>query len=324
MTVAIVHDKVTPMAAILSGSSRTAVRYMRTHWLELSQTNMLPFLAIMAILATEFAMFGNLLTNILAMVEEEQVANSLYLDVLKFQGLSLLFTLGIGFISAWQFVRIIRLYLRAELNWIGLNKPVIIATLMTMLYALGIALISSLAFIAGVFVIAVPIALIAAVGDAHPAWGMMAVPLMFAAMAGVVWFACRFAIGLPAVAMDETPDFFKDLWGISKGETWGYPLRLLGAMVVLFIVLIPVSITYGFFVFGKIWVDLTAEPGPSALSPELLRSLFDNLLVGQLLWGAIMQPVTWYFALLTAECYRRFKARRSGDVVAAAPGSITI
>ena len=312
------------MAAILSGSSRTVLRYIRTHWLELVQINLLPFVAIMAILAAEFAIFGALLSRILAMVEQEQVESSLYLDVLKFQGLSLLFTLGIGFISAWQFVRVTRLYLQAELNWIGLSTPVIIATLMTMLYALGISLISSLAFIAGVFVIAVPIALIPAVSDAHPAWGMMAVPLMFAAMAGVVWFACRFAIGLPAAALGETPDFFKDLWGISKGETWGYPLRLLGAMVVLSIVLIPVSIIYGFFVFGKIWMDLTAEPGPSALSPELLRSLFDNLLVGQLLWGAIMQPVTWYFALLTAECYRRFKAKRSGDFVAAAPGSVTI
>jgi multisubunit Na+/H+ antiporter MnhG subunit len=324
MIVSIVHDKVTLMATILSGASGTVLRYMRTHWLELVQINLLPFLAIMAILATEFAMFGALLSSILAMVEQEQVNSSIYLDVLKFQGLSLLFTLGIGFIGAWQFVRITRLYLRSELSWIGLGKPVIIATLMTMLYALGIALIASLAFVVGVFVIAVPVAVIGSVSEAHPAWGVMAAPLMLAAMLGYVWFACRFAIGLPAVALGETPDFFKDLWGISKGETWGYPLRLLGAMIVLFIVLIPVTLIYGFFVFGKIWMELTAEPGLDAVSPEFLRGLFDNLVVGQLLWGAIMQPATWFFALLTAECYRRFKAKRSGDVVAAAPGSITI
>ena len=106
------------------------------------------------------------------------------------------------------------------------------------------------------------------------------------------------------------------------GETWGYPLRLLGAMVVLFIVLIPVTIVCGFFVFGKIWMELTAEPGLDAVSPEFLRGLFDNLIVGQLLWVAIMQPVTWYFALLTAECYRRFKAVRSGNSIAAAPRSV--
>lgn len=312
------------MASILSGSSRMALRYMRTHWLELIQINLLPFVAIMAILATEFAMFGALLSSILAMVEQEQVDSSIYLDVLKFQGMSLLFTLGIGFISAWQFVRVTRLYLRAELAWIGLDMPVLIATLMTMLYALGIALISSLAFVASVFVVAIPVALIAAVSDAHPAWGVSAVPLMLAAMVGFVWFACRLAIGLPAVALGETPDFFKDLWGISKGETWGYPLRLLAAMAVLFAVLIPVAVLYGFFVFGKVWMDLTAEPGLDSISPEFLRSLFDNLLWGQFLWGAIMQPVTWYFALLTAECYRRLKTRRSGDAVAAAPGSITI
>lgn len=311
------------MTAILSGSSGTVLRYMRTHWLELIQINLLPFVAIMAMLAIQFVMFGALLSNILDMVEREVLGSSLYLDVLKFQGLSLFLTLGIGFIGAWQFVRIARLYLRDELTWIGLTKPVIIATLMTLLYAMGIALISSLAFIASVFVMAVPIALIAAGGEAHPAWGLVAAPLALAAMAGFVWFACRFLVGLPAVALGETPDFFKDLWGFSKGESWGYPLRLFGATAVLLVILIPVSAAYGLLVFGKIWMDMTAEPDLGAVSPELLRSLFDSLLVGQLLWGAIMQPASWYFALLTAECYRRFKTARSGKPIAAARNGVT-
>jgi hypothetical protein len=90
------------------------------------------------------------------------------------------------------------------------------------------------------------------------------------------------------------------------------------------VILMPVSFVYALLVLGKIWMNWPANPDLKALSPEVIRNLFDSLLWGQVLWGVIMQPVTWFFVLLTAECYRRFKAKRSGDVFAAAPGSIAI
>jgi hypothetical protein len=319
------------MTAILSGSSRTVLGYIRTHWLELIQVSMAPFIAIIVILAAEFWMFGEFFSAILAMVEKGQGSDpfnpdvwKFYPDLMRYHASSLLLQLAVGVVSTWQFVRITRLYLRNEVAWVGLNQPVIIATLMTMLYGIGIAMLSFLVLIAGVLVGAIPFALVVAGSNADAGSILVIVGLVIALIVLFLWFVCRFAVGLPAVAMGETPDFFKDLWGISKGESWGYPLRLLGAMAIMMVVLLPISLIYAFFVLGKMWMDLTADADLKTVSPELLRDLLDNILWGQILWGAIMQPAAWFFALLTVECYRRFKAKRSGDVVAAAPGPIAI
>ena len=319
------------MTAILSGSSRTAVRYIFSHWLELIQVSLLPFIAITVIVATEFWMIGEFFSDILAVVETGQVSDPLnpdllrlYPDLMRYHTSSLLLQLAIGFIGIWQFVRITRLYMRNELAWIGLNQSVIIATLMTMLYGIGIALLSFLVLIGAILIAAIPFAVLASGGGFDAGGSIVIIFLVIALIVLFLWFVCRFAVGLPAVALGDTPDFFKDLWGISKGESWGYPLRVFGAMAIMVVVLMPLSFVYGFFVLRKIWMDLTANPDLKSVSPELLRDLFDNLLWGQILWGAIMQPVTWFLALLTAECYRRFQAARSGNVLAAAPRDVII
>ena len=62
---------------------------------------------------------------------------------------------------------------------------------------------------------------------------------------------------------------------------------------------------------------------PADLAPEFFRDYFHRAAMGHVLLALVMQPVNWFFMLLTAECYRRFKAARSGNIITAAPGSIT-
>ncbi|MFO0994239.1 MAG: hypothetical protein U1E67_20170 [Hyphomicrobiales bacterium] len=211
------------MTAILSGSSRTALGYIRTHWLELIQASLLPYLAITVIVATEFWMIGRFFPDILAMVERAQGSDPFHQELLRFypglmkyQASSCLLQLGMGLITTWQFVRITRLYLRNELAWIGLSQPVIIATLMTMLYGIGVVLLSFLVLIGGILVAAIPFAVVAAGGHVDAGNSLVVILLVIALIASFGWFVCRFAVGLPAVALGETPDSL-DLWGISAG-----------------------------------------------------------------------------------------------------------
>ena len=303
------------MATILSGSSRTALRYIFSHWRELIQVSLLPFVASMAVFATQSFMVGEIFFDFIA---AESADGAEALDYGRFRAISFVFTLAGVVFGVWQFVRIVRLYLRNEVSWIGLTQPVINATLMSILYAIGIFLVFLLASAIAVLVCAIPLVVITGNSNVDTGTGVLVVLLGIVAFLLVLWVVCRFNVGLPAVALGDKPNFFKDLWGLSKGASWGYPLRMLGAILILLLAVLPISFVYVLFLRG-FWPEATTNPASTTPAPELVRDIFQRAALAQVLLAVIMQPANWFFILLTVECYRRFKAARSGNSLAATP-----
>ncbi len=127
-------------------------------------------------------------------------------------------------------------------------------------------------------------------------------------MAFTVWFGSRFAVGLPAVALGKTPDFFKDMWRLSRGESWGIPLRLLGLYAIMLIILIPVMALFGYRMFSQVSADISTIP-----EAELMRLMASGMF-GDFLW---LMPVftilgsifAWLASVLFTEAYLRFMKR---------------
>jgi hypothetical protein len=311
------------MGTILSGSSHTALRFMREHWADLIQVSLLPFLGVATMLIVQLIMFRDMFSDLFPLIDDGKFEGQAFQTIMNMQAGSFFLTLATALFSAWQFVRITRLYLLGEKPWIGLEKPEVAATLMTMLYLIGIYLLTLVVYIAALVVLAIPVIILAiAMGSGDSPSTSVAVliavliPLFLAFM---IWFACRFAVGLPAVALGKTPDFFKEMWGLSKGASWGFALRIiLASLVAVLIMALAMAISALIFI-RDIWVELFTQPEPPIPPAQILRDLFDRLLPSQVIWALVQQPFIWFFVLLTVEAYRRFTDARSRSLTAAAP-----
>jgi len=263
------------MAAILSGSNRAILHYIAGHWAELIKVSALPFLAILAI-------------------------QGIGVGLMKDYPIDLL----VAILGTWLWVRLTRLYLVGEKSWLGLSKAVVIATLMNLVYWLGIGFVAAAAII-GVWIAGKIVLAISSGLGGQSLLEMMSLLILIAQVAFVAWIICRFAIGLPAVSLGETPRFFADLWGVSRGATWSFAWRMivvfaLGLFASAFAVLLYKLVTLG--ESGLPRIQYSGSEAALASILDLLRSDQDYPILQQV----IGQPVAIYVALLTAECYRRF------------------
>jgi len=274
------------MATILTGSSRSVFRYVGAHWADLIKVSVLPFLGIVASLAIQ------------------GISTGPAKDYPMFLGVDL----PVILLGTWLWVRITRLYLIGEKSWVGLSKVVAIATLMTVLYWLGIGFVAAVAivvvWIAGKFGLAIA----SGIGG-QGLFETTYLITMLAQVAFVAWIICRFAAGLPAVALGETPRFFADLWGVSRGSTWSYAWRMILAFALGFVVSTLAVLLYKSVTLGESGLARILNSGSEsavARIRDVVRSNQDYPILQQV----IGQPFGIYIALLTAECLRRFEETR--------------
>jgi multisubunit Na+/H+ antiporter MnhG subunit len=222
--------------------------------------------------------------------------------------------LASGLAMVWLFVRIVRFYALGEMPWLGLSKATVVATLMTLLYALGIYML--------VFVVSIPAAIIVMISAAfaEATYGTSAgagaaiflfvAPAMLAIGVAMPWIACRLIVGLPPVALGKSPDFMKDMWQLSSGETWGLPLRLLAINLAALPIFGLAALAIMWPVFSEL---LTPAKGvPAGTFPlELFQTAIAQMLPGQAVFFALQLPLIWFATLVLTEANRRFLNRRS-------------
>ena len=136
---------------------------------------------------------------------------------------------------------------------------------------------------------------------------------VLAVLSFLYWFMFRFMVGLPGVALGHTPDFFKDLWPLSKGETWGLPLRVIVSTIIIYI---PILIFMGLALMPTI-KTMIANPvfeqtnnDPTVMFP-IIADMMDSMSYVILASTIFMVPFMWYITLLLAIAFQRFRERQS-------------
>jgi hypothetical protein len=301
---------------VLPGSSHTVWAYMKAQWTGLLQVSLLPMAVVIAVLIIQTRMMASTFALFAALEDPRQLPPGFMQEMMR--GYGWLFVLGIlgGFCFVWLFVRIVRLRELGEKPWLGFTKPALTATLMTLIYAIGIYFLTMIAYFAGAVAVLVPITLIAALmaSSAHAA-GIVSIVLMFpalcAAMAFLIWFFLRLAVGLPAVALGKSPDFMRDMWKLSEGESWGLPLRFAAVYIAAVPAFIAVVAVFYWPVFSDL-ADLARTPPPPGKFPfEVFQRFIDHMLPSNIVFMLLQLPVIWFVSLLLTEGNRRFLHRRS-------------
>lgn len=301
---------------VLPGTSHEVWTYMKTQWTGLLQVSLLPMAVVMLVLFIQTRMMASTFALFAALEDPRQLPPGFMQEMMR--GYGWMFVLGIlgGFCFVWLFVRVVRLRELGEKPWLGFTKPALTATLMTLIYAIGIYFLTMIAYFATAVAVLVPLSLVAALmASSVPAAGVVAFvlmfPALFAVMAVLIWFFLRLAVGLPAVALGKSPDFMRDMWKLSEGESWGLPLRFAGLYVVILPAFVVVAAVFFWPVFGDI-VELSRTPPPSGKAHlELFQRFLDRMLPAQLVFMLIQLPVIWFVSLLLTEGNRRFLHRRS-------------
>ncbi|MGQ0484468.1 MAG: hypothetical protein ACT4SY_03830 [Hyphomicrobiales bacterium] len=304
------------MEKVLPGTSHAVLTFIRQRWADLLQVSLLPVLIVLALAVTLYLAVQPLISSLFGMQAGGQTNPQIIGRLMQFYGFMALAGLLCLLVFVWLYVRIVRLYALDEKYWVGLNGTVIKATLMTVVYGTGIYLLTFLAYVVAVVAVLVPAAILgalatAAAGDSGWVAGPTAIgtiALVAALPLFLAWFFCRFMVGLPGVALGRSPAFFREMWSLSKGESWGVPLRLLFGALVYFAIAIPVLVLAMWPMISDI-SELAGTAESGRISPETIQTMMSRMVPGQIVMGLIQIPWTWFSVLVFAEAYRRFTAR---------------
>ena len=303
----------------LSGSSREAMNFIASHWRDLLKMSILPFAAYLALAIYQIRSMGSLYRNMGSMVEGQTINPEFMGAYMRGMALSMLGSLVAMCLMGILFAQIIRFHKSGVAQWLITDKAGLSAGLLTLVYGIGIALLTMLAYIAGAIgfaIMAVIVGLIfGAVFGTSVVAGVLGVILaiiaVFAFLAGLYWFMCRFLVGLPGVALGSSPDFFKDMWPLSREETWGLPLRLLLATLVAYVPMMLILVIF----IGPGWFDMISKMAQpeNANNPNLMFPLMADMMEGMLPATAAMtliyMPFMWFVTLLLGIAFQRFRGR---------------
>jgi hypothetical protein len=235
------------MDKVLPGTTHAVLGFIRQRWADLVQVALLPMAIVAAIVVAQYLAMRPLFASFFDMAASGQVNPQMIGRIMQFYGFIALGGLISMLVFVWLYVRIVRLHALDENSWVGLNGTVIKATLMTAVYGIGIYLLTVVAYVAAAIVLMILVvastAIAATAGNSgwiQALFAILAIPVFTALPLFPVWFFCRFMVGLPAVALGRSPDFFSEMWALSKGESWGVPLRLLFGFLIFFVIAIPV------------------------------------------------------------------------------------
>lgn len=291
---------------MLKGSSRQVLSFITGHWVPLLQLSAVPLAATLLLSYIGFRIyigaFGRMLDVSAGMPVDPAVMNQFF----KAQGVMMLTGLLSLVVTTWLFVRVIRYYALGELSWASLGPGGVKPVLMTLLYAIGVGLLTAGVYFLTAIAVLIPMGILAAAaGTDHVVILVLLISIAsIALIAFVLWFYCRFAVGLPGVALGGSPDFFKDMWPLSKPDSWGLPLRFIAMMLVVWLVLLPV---YGLLFWGLFSEMFQhAKQNQGLMKPEDMVQMIGAMMPLNLVLAVVQVPLIWYASLLLAEAYRRF------------------
>lgn len=308
------------MSKVLPGTSRAVFSFIGRHWADLVQVSLAPLAVLLAAAAAQMIVLRQLFAGILAIQSNRLDDPTAFDGLMRPYGFMMLAGLVTMVVFVWLYVRIVRLYALGENFWLGFGAPAIKATAMTAIYGIGIYALTMLAYLAvvlaavlvGVVAAGLGMMLISGTEQAGLMVAMVMIPGLFAILAFMVWFFCRFAVGLPGVALGRSPDFFGgEMWRLSAGESWGLPLRLMLSYVVLLLVLTPIFVVLMWPHMAAAIAAIKDSPDGHPL-PAVVVSILDGMLPAQVAAMAVQLPWLWFGALLCAETYRRLMTKPKG------------
>lgn len=294
---------------VIPGISRASINFILKNWLGLVVVSILPMAIIFALSILMYLMFVDIL-GFLPTVDFKNPQATAEVMQKYFMLLPILFAMEIVglFAMAWLFVRIIRFWNNGEANILAVSKGEFSAAAFTILYGIGIGMLTMLAYFAVIIIALILGLIIYGLGTLFFALYFLLIPLAIGAYFSLFWFSCRFYVGMPAVALGEAPDFFTELWTLSRGESFAVPLRLL---VSLIIICIPFYIISFALLLPNMNVlqDAIKNLPDHQLSPEMLSRMWRVMFPVEV-FVAIFEVVIYvYFSVFFAEVYSRFRAK---------------
>ena len=313
---------------VLGGSLRKTFAFFFAEWRSLLGVCLAPLVASIVLAVAQMAMFRYFFEKMMGTMlpgefNPEALNPVMFNAMIQLQAFSIVSQIITLLVTAYLLVRIVRLYMYGERGVFDFSKPVITASLMTALYSLGIIVLTMVVFVVAFFLVMILVMIIVGMAALGPSNSLGEILLLVLLMSGggtavslfVLWFGARFAVGLPAVALGKAPDFFTEMWRLSRGESWGVPLRLVALYVLMWIVLLPVVAFLAYRMFSQISaLDIRGTPGE-----EAGRLMMESMLSGFTWCMPVFTIVSTIFAALGAvlltEAYLRFM-KRDGKAVA--------
>jgi hypothetical protein len=294
---------------VIPGTSRAAINFIFRNWWGLIVVSALPMVILFGLGILIFQELGNVFDFLDTIDFESQQATAEVMNkYLRLMPMLFITEIVALFLFAWLFVRIVRFWKNREPNIFIGSKGEFTAAVYTVLYGLGIGALTMLAYIAVVIVAIIAGLIIVVLGKLFFVFYFLFVPLAIGAYFSLIWFVCRFYVGMPAVALGETPDFFTELWVLSSGESFAVPLRLI---VSLIIVCVPFGVIFFVFMVPPMSAlrDAIMSSPNHQISPEMLSQLWHGMLWLQILSVISNFLMIAYFSIFFAEAHARLRAR---------------
>jgi hypothetical protein len=305
------------MEKVLSGASREALGFIGNNWAGLLKMSVIPVLFQMLLSVWQIHQMGSFYRTLGEMTPGSNPGNAFMSAYIGMMGTSLFGGILAVCLMGLLFVQVIRFRKTGVANWILTDKPGIKAGLLTLAYAIGIMMLTMLVYVGAIIVVAILAGIVGAVLHAMGALGALIGILFFFLVMGVVvflyWFAFRFFVGLPGVALGHSPDFFRDMWPLSKGESWGVPLRMFLATMIIYVPLGIIMFIFMIPVFSEIVNNPALRPGndnPLAMMP-IMANIMERMAPVSMITSLVLMPFMWFAMLLLGIAFDRFLARTS-------------
>jgi hypothetical protein len=304
---------------VLPGASREALGFIAVHWKSLAKMSVIPFLAYLIVAIVQIRGMGTFYRAMGSTVNTNTINPNVMGAYMVNMAISILGSLIAMCLMGLLFAQIIRFHKTGVADWIMTDKAGIVAGLMTMVYSLGITMLTMLVYVGSLFGFGLVMLIFGGIaalifGGSSIVGGIVGVigfVSILGLLAGLYWFMFRFMVGLPGVALGSSPDFFKDMWPLSKGESWGLPLRMLLASLVAYV---PLFIVLGIFAWPAIAEMLSkmpqqgSPPTPDIMLP-IMADLMERMLPAMVAMMLVYIPFMWFTALLLGISFQRFRAR---------------
>ena len=296
---------------VLPGASREALGFIAAHWKSLAKMSVIPFLAYLIVAVIQIKGLGTFYRSMGSAVESNGINPDFTGAYMRNMAFSMLGSLLAMCLMGLLFAQIIRFHKTGLAEWIMTDKAGIVAGLMTLVYGIGIAMLTMLVYIGSVFAFALLMAIFGAMMGGTVIIAFLGIVGVVSLVAGLYWFMFRFLVGLPGVALGSSPDFFKDMWPLSKGESWGLPLRMLLATLVAYVPMFLVLMIFSWSAIADMVSKLPQQgsaENPAVMFP-IMAELMDRMLPATVAMTVVYVPFMWFMGLLLAIAFQRFRAR---------------
>jgi hypothetical protein len=306
---------------VLPGSSRVTLAFIVSHWRDLAKMSLIPLVIYLIGSVLQIKAMSGLYREMGSMMTGGQVSPEFMNTYLRSMATSMLFSI-LGMVAlGLLFVEIVRYRKSGNAPWIALDGASLKAALMTIVYALGMMMLTMAAYMGVVIAFMIVAGILGAImgaatggeGTAFIIFMVLIVGVTFVVILGFLyWFMFRFLVGLPGVALGHSPDFFKDIWPLAKGEGFGLPSRVMLATLVFylpFMVILGAGIIFGIASFP---VEVFNQNNPDKMFPAI-ADLMDGMIYILPISMALFMPFMWFVSLLLAEAFDRFRVRNEGQ-----------